>query len=90
MHIQFGLQPGALGSRGRVGRVLGKLIWSDRAATPRCSGIPVAWFRLAGERLRYVGLPIVDELTELPDGSWSGRGLVLGREFRRFRMVRDG
>ena len=66
-----------------------KLIWSDRGYSA-LFGIPVAWFRLAGGRLHYLGLPVVDELSELPDGSWSGRGLVLGREFCRFRMVRDG
>jgi hypothetical protein len=66
-----------------------KRIWSDRGYSA-LFGIPVAWFRLAGGRLRYLGLPIVDELSELPDGSWSGRGLLFGREFCRFRMVRDG
>ena len=65
------------------------LIWLDRGYSA-LFGILVAWFRLAGGRLRYVGLPIVDELSELPDGGWSGRGLVFGWEFCRFHMVRNG
>ena len=66
-----------------------KLIWSGRGYTA-LFGVPVAWFRLDGPCLRYVALPVADELSELPDGSWAGRGLVFGREFCRFRMVRDG
>ena len=68
---------------------MSKLIWLDRGYSA-LFGILVAWFRLAGGRLRYVGLPIVDELSELPDGGWSGRGLVFGWEFCRFHMVRNG
>lgn len=57
------------------------------------AGVPTASFdvRRAGETatLDYVGLPVRDELTPAHDGSWDGRGLLLGREFCRFRMVRD-
>ena len=39
--------------------------------------------------LDYVGWPVKDELTPREDGSWAGRGLLLGREFCRFRLVRE-
>ena len=37
------------------------------------AGIPLAPFR--------------DELEPGPDGSWQGRGLLLGHEFCRFRLI---
>jgi hypothetical protein len=54
-------------------------------------GLPVASFRVeraGGETctLRYRLLPIRDELSLRADGSWAGRGLLLGREFCRFRL----
>jgi len=54
-------------------------------------GLPVAPFRVeraGGEAhtLRYRLLPIRDELSPRADGSWAGRGLLLGREFCRFRL----
>ena len=49
-------------------------------------GIPVAWFRVRGRELRYRVLPIVDELTPGPGGSWLGTGRALGWEFCRFAM----
>ena len=53
-------------------------------------GLPVAPFRVErageGRTLRYRLLPIRDELSLRADGSWAGRGLLLGREFCRFRL----
>ena len=54
----------------------------------RLAGIPVAPFRVVGRTLVYRGWPIRDDLEQESEGSWSGRGLVLGREFCRFRLVR--
>ena len=55
----------------------------------RAAGLPVAPFHVAGTTLDYRGWPVRDELAERADGSWSGRGLLLGREFCRFRLVRE-
>ncbi|MBF5043897.1 hypothetical protein FGE12_15965 [Aggregicoccus sp. 17bor-14] len=57
-------------------------------------GLPVAPFRVLGAQgapsadrvLRYRVLPIRDELSPRADGSWEGRGLLLGLEFCRFRL----
>ncbi|MGZ4431730.1 MAG: hypothetical protein ACXVYV_08815 [Gaiellales bacterium] len=54
----------------------------------RVAGVPVAPFRLVHRTLIYALLPVRDELSRLPDGSWEGRGLVLGRQFCRFRLRR--
>ena len=54
----------------------------------RLAGIPVAPFRVVGRTLVYRGWPVRDDLEQESEGSWSGRGLVLGREFCRFRLVR--
>jgi hypothetical protein len=51
--------------------------------------LPLAVFRIRGRTLEYRLLPIRDELTAAGDGTWLGRGLVFGREFCRFRLVRD-
>ena len=51
--------------------------------------MPAAYFRVKGTTLVYVGWPVRDELTPRGDGSWSGRGTLFGREFCRFRMIRD-
>lgn len=51
--------------------------------------VPLAYFRRRGATLDYVLWPVRDELTRMDDGSWVGRGLLLGREFCRFRLVRD-
>jgi hypothetical protein len=55
----------------------------------RLGPLPLAVFRVHGRTLDYVGWPIRDELR--PDGreAWLGRGLLFGREFCRFRLVRD-
>ena len=50
--------------------------------------IPVAPFRVVGTTLVYRGWPIRDELAPAAAGTWHGRGLLLGREFCRFRLVR--
>jgi hypothetical protein len=61
---------------------------SDGEGWTRALGVPVAPFRVAGRTLVYRGWPVRDELEPRPDGSWAGRGLFLGREFCRFRLVR--
>lgn len=54
-------------------------------------GVPVGVFRVDGTRLVYRGWPLVDEVEQAPDGTWHGRGLVLGRlELVRFRLVAEG
>jgi hypothetical protein len=52
------------------------------------AGVPVAPFRVAGTTLVYRGWPVRDELEPTADGSWEGRGVLAGREFCRFRLVR--
>jgi hypothetical protein len=52
------------------------------------AGVPVAPFRVAETTLVYRGWPVRDELEADADGSWRGRGVFLGREFCRFRLVR--
>jgi hypothetical protein len=58
-----------------------------RSGVTCIAGIPVAPFRVEDNRLIYRLLPIQDELNSEPDGSWSGRGFIWGREFCRFRLV---
>jgi hypothetical protein len=67
---------------------LSKIIQGGTGWT-RAAGLPVAPFRVAGRTLVYRGWPVRDELTARPDGSWSGRGVVMGREFCSFRLVRE-
>lgn len=52
------------------------------------AGVPVAPFRVVGTTLEYLGWPVTDELAPRADGTWEGRGLLLGREFCRFRLVK--
>jgi hypothetical protein len=52
-------------------------------------GIPLARFRVRGRTLDYALWPVRDELTPGAAGEWIGRGLLFGREFCRFRLVRD-
>ena len=66
---------------------LTKRIENGRGWT-RLAGIPVAPFRVVGRTLVYRGWPIRDDLEQESERSWSGRGLVLGHEFCRFRLVR--
>lgn len=66
---------------------LRKHIDRGRGST-RLAGIPVGLFAVRRRSLVYRALPLRDELEPLGDGSWSGRGLVFGREFCRFRLVR--
>ncbi|MBW3592236.1 MAG: hypothetical protein KY396_00900 [Actinobacteria bacterium] len=67
---------------------LSKRIFGDSGWT-LVAGVPAAYFRVRGTTLDYLGWPVEDVLTQRGDGTWDGRGLVLGREFCRFRMVRD-
>ena len=53
----------------------------------RLGPVPLALFRVRGRTLDYRLLPLRDELTPAGDGTWLGRGLLLGREFCRFRLV---
>ncbi len=53
------------------------------------AGVPAAYFRVDGHILDYAGWPVRDELHPRGDGSWDGRGLMFGREFCRFRLVRE-
>lgn len=82
--------------RWRVERVSGLLppfgfrkhIGPDSGST-RVGPIPVAPFRVRGRTLDYVGWPIRDELTPAEREEWMGRGLLFGREFCRFRLIRE-
>jgi len=65
---------------------LSKRIAGGRGAT-LVGPVPVASFRVEGTTLLYAGWPARDELSVGPDGTWRGRGLFLGREFCRFRLV---
>jgi hypothetical protein len=51
--------------------------------------VPVAHFRIRGRTLDYTASPLRDELTPGEKGEWLGRGLFFGREFCRFRLVRE-
>lgn len=67
---------------------LGKTIEGDRGVTT-LAGRPLARFGTAGRSLIYDWLPIRDRLEQQADGSWTGRGIVAGVEFCRFRLVPD-
>ncbi len=72
---------------------LSKRIFGDGGWT-LVAGVPAAYFHVRrrggeGARLEYVGWPVTDELSPRDDGSWGGRGLMFGREFCRFRLVRQ-
>jgi hypothetical protein len=73
-----GLIP-AFGLRKRISRSGG---------TTRLGPLPLAFFRVRGLTLDYLAWPVRDELAPSEDGGWIGRGLFLGREFCRFRLVR--
>ena len=70
-------------------RGLRKRIGSTAGST-RVGPIPVALFRVRGRMLDYAGWPLRDELAPAENGEWVGRGLLFGREFCRFRLVREG
>jgi hypothetical protein len=61
-----------------------------RSGSTRLGPVPVALFRVRGHVLDYRVIPVQDELSPLGDGTWAGRGLVLGREFCRFRLEPRG
>jgi hypothetical protein len=69
-------------------RGLRKQIGPRRGST-RLGSLPLGFFRVRGRTLDYVGWPVRDELVPAPGGAWLGRGLLLGREFCRFRLVRE-
>jgi hypothetical protein len=81
-------ESGALPPFGLSKRIFGTSGWTLVAS------VPAAYFTVrlhgAGATLDYLGWPVRDELSPREDGSWSGRGLLLGREFCRFRLVREG
>ena len=60
----------------------------DGSGWTAAAGVPIAPFRVAGTTLVYRGWPVRDELRPRADGSWDGRGMLLGREFCTFRLVR--
>lgn len=62
-----------------------KRIRGDRGWT-MIGPIPVAPFKVDGTKLRYRLLPVQDELDQLDDGTFVGRGYVFGKKFCRFRM----
>ena len=74
---------GALPPFGVSKRIFGDGGWTLLA------GVPAAYFLVHGQTLDYVGWPVKDVLTPREDGTWDGRGLMFGREFCRFRLVRD-
>jgi hypothetical protein len=51
--------------------------------------MPLAPFRVQGRTLEYALWPVRDELSPGKEGEWFGRGLLFGREFCRFRLVRE-
>ena len=65
---------------------LGKTIRANRGVTT-LAGRPLAHFGVAGRSLIYDWLPVRDRLERDPDGCWTGRGIVAGVEFCRFRLV---
>lgn len=50
--------------------------------------LPVGPFKVENGRLRYRLWPLEDELIQLDDGTWLGRGYVFGKQFCRFRLER--
>jgi hypothetical protein len=59
-----------------------------RSGSTRVGPFPIGFFRVRGLILDYAWWPLRDELSRREDGEWVGRGLVFGREFCRFRLVR--
>lgn len=85
-----------LGGRWRVKRIGGLLPpFGLRKVIRREGGwtalgpIPLAPFRVDGRTLDYAVWPLQDQLVERQGDEWVGRGLIFGREFCRFRLVRD-
>jgi hypothetical protein len=74
-----GLLP-PVGLRKRIGRGRG---WTTLGP------LPLAAFRVHGRTLDYILWPVKDELAEGENEEWIGRGLIFGREFCRFRLLRD-
>jgi hypothetical protein len=61
---------------------------NSSGGTTRLGPFPLAFFRVRGLTLDYLAWPVRDVLAPSEDGGWVGRGLFLGREFCRFRLVR--
>jgi hypothetical protein len=72
---------------------LSKSIHCNGRGVTRVLGLPLLPFRVRarpdglGVEIRYRFLPLCDVLVPELD-AWSGRGLIFGREFCRFRLVR--
>jgi hypothetical protein len=70
-----------------------KRIGVNRRGVTAVLGLPLFPFHVEGTAatpeaavLRYVALPVRDELVHTSNG-WEGRGLVFGLEFCRFRLL---
>jgi hypothetical protein len=79
----------------RVERLSGLLLpWGlrkhigPRTGSTRLGPFPLGLFRVRGRMLDYTLWPLRDELRPAAGGEWVGRGLIFGREFCRFRLVR--
>jgi hypothetical protein len=53
------------------------------------AGIPLAGFRVEGTTLRYLLLPVEDELVPVSGDVWHGTGRLVGLTFCTFRLVRS-
>jgi hypothetical protein len=73
-----GLLP-PFGVRKRIGQTNG-LTW--------LGPLPLGFFQVRGRTLHYAGWPVRDELKPTERGEWVGRGLIFGRQFCTFRLVR--
>ena len=60
-----------------------------RAGSTRLGPFPLGRFRVRGRTLDYALWPVRDELMPVAGGEWLGHGLVFGREFCRFRLIRS-
>jgi hypothetical protein len=74
--------------------LLRKRIFGDHGWT-LAGEVPLGYFEVKRDNadsvtLDYRVMPVRDELEAREDGGWDGRGLLLGREICRFRLVRDG
>lgn len=64
---------------------LSKRIDVDHGVT-RILSVPLMPFRVVGQELRYIVLPIRDRLEPQSDGSYLGEAFVFGIRFCRFRL----
>jgi len=73
--------------------LLRKRIFGDHGWT-LAGEVPLGYFDVKRDdaqsvTLDYRVMPVRDELEAREDGGWDGRGILLGREFCRFTLVRD-